>query len=120
MTDQHGLPGALPVREPLDGAGARVHYLDEGSGPPILVFPREILASRPFLDELQRALPAVTDRPALLVWPTKDPVFGDRERKRREELFPKHSTVLLEGANHYIQEDSSEEIVTAIRDWSPG
>jgi pimeloyl-ACP methyl ester carboxylesterase len=48
------------------------------------------------------------------------PVFGDRERKRWEELFPNHQTVLLKGANHYIQEDSPDEIVTAIRDWSAG
>jgi haloalkane dehalogenase len=67
---------------------------------PIHVFPREILASRPFLAELQRALPTVTDRPALLLWPTKDPVFGARERKRWEGLFPNHRTVMLDGPLH--------------------
>jgi haloalkane dehalogenase len=85
---------------------------------PIHVFPREILASRPFLAELQRALPAVTDRPALLLWPTKDPVFRARERKRWEGLFPNHRTVMLDGAGHYIQEDAPEQIVAAIRDWT--
>jgi haloalkane dehalogenase len=84
---------------------------------PLYVFPREILASRPFLAEIERGLPALTDRPALLVWPTKDVAFREPERRRWEQLFPNHSTVMLDGAGHYIQEDAGEQIITAIRDW---
>jgi haloalkane dehalogenase len=88
---------------------------------PTAVFPREILASRPFLADIERQLPQLSDRPALIVWPTKDVAFGDRERRRWEELFPDHRTVLLEGAGHYVQEDAPDEIVTAIEGWrSPG
>ena len=86
---------------------------------PMHVFPREILGSRPFLAEIERGLAAVADRPALLVWPTKDIAFRERERQRWEELFPNHRTVMLEGAGHYIQEDSPDEIVAAISAWSP-
>lgn len=85
---------------------------------PLHVFPREILASRPFLAEIERGLPALADRPALLVWPTKDIAFRDPERRRWEQTFPNHRTVVLEGAGHYIQEDAPEEIVAAIRSWS--
>jgi haloalkane dehalogenase len=85
---------------------------------PLHVFPREILASRPFLAEIERGLPALADRPALLVWPTKDIAFRDPERRRWEEIFPNHRTVVLDGAGHYIQEDAPEEIVSAIRSWS--
>jgi haloalkane dehalogenase len=85
---------------------------------PIHVFPREILASRPFLAEIERGLPALADRPALLLWPTKDIAFRDPERRRWEEIFPNHRTVLLEGAGHYIQEAAPEKIVAAIREWS--
>jgi haloalkane dehalogenase len=81
------------------------------------VFPREILASRPFLADLEHRLAQLSDRPALIVWPTKDVAFRDREQRRWEKLFPDHHTVLLEGAGHYIQEDAADEIVTAIRDW---
>jgi len=84
---------------------------------PTAVFPREILASRPFLAEIERGLPALRDRPALIVWPTNDVAFGDRERRRWEQLFPDHTTVSLEGAGHYIQEDAPEEIVAAIKEW---
>jgi len=88
---------------------------------PTAVFPREILASRPFLADIERRLARLSDRPALIVWPTKDVAFGDRERRRWEELFADHRTVLLEGAGHYIQEDAADEIVAAIRGWrSPG
>ena len=86
---------------------------------PMHVFPREILGSRPFLAQIERGLPALRDRPALIVWPTKDVAFRNRERARWEELFPNHLTVTLEGAGHYIQEDAPEEIVAAIRDWAP-
>ncbi len=86
---------------------------------PMHVFPREILRSRPFLAEVERGLETLADRPALLVWPTRDIAFRDRERRRWEQLFPDHRTVVLEGAGHYIQEDSPEEIVAAITAWKP-
>jgi haloalkane dehalogenase len=84
---------------------------------PIAVLPREILRSRPFLAEVERGLPSLRDRPALIVWPTGDVAFREGERKRWEEVFPNHETVLLEGAGHYMQEEAPEEIVAAIRDW---
>ena len=83
------------------------------------VFPREILGSRPFLAEIERGLPQLRSRPALLVWPTKDMAFKEPERKRWEQIFPNHRTVILDGAGHYIQEDAPEEIVAAIRDGPP-
>jgi haloalkane dehalogenase len=85
---------------------------------PLHVFPREILASRPFLAEIERGLAALTNRPALLVWPTKDIAFRDRERRRWEEIFTNHHTVVLDGAGHYIQEDAADEIVSAIGSWT--
>lgn len=84
---------------------------------PVHVFPREILGSRPLLAEIERGLTALADRPALIVWPDKDVAFRDPERRRWEEIFPDHRTVMLEGAGHYIQEDAPEEIVSAISDW---
>jgi haloalkane dehalogenase len=87
---------------------------------PLHVFPRQILASRPFLAEIERDLPKLSDRPALILWPTKDIAFREPERKRWEEIFPNHRTVILQGAGHYIQEDAADEIVSAIRAWDPG
>jgi haloalkane dehalogenase len=84
---------------------------------PIHVFPREILASRPFLAEIEQRLTTLSERPALLVWPTKDIAFRDPERKRWEQVFSNHQTVILKDAGHYIQEDAADEIVSAIRAW---
>jgi haloalkane dehalogenase len=90
-------------------------FLTPASRWPTAVFPREILASRPFLADLERRLPELRDRHALIVWPTRDVAFRERELRRWEELFPNHRTVILEGAGHYIQEDAPSEIVAAIR-----
>ncbi len=86
---------------------------------PAAVFPREILRSVDFLADVERGLPKLRDRPALLVWPTKDIAFRDAERRRWESVFPDHRTILLEGAGHYIQEEAPDEIVAAIRAWAP-
>jgi haloalkane dehalogenase len=85
---------------------------------PVRVFPREILGSRDFLAEVERGLEALRDRPALLVWGTKDVAFRAPERRRWEQQFTDHRTVLLDGAGHYIQEDAADEIVAAIIEWN--
>jgi haloalkane dehalogenase len=84
---------------------------------PTAVFPREILGSRSFLAEIERRLPRLRGRPALIVWPTRDVAFRRRELRRWEQLFPDHRTVPLTGAGHYIQEDAADEIVAAIGGW---
>jgi haloalkane dehalogenase len=71
------------------------------------------------LAEINDGLPSLSDRPALIIWPTSDIAFREPERKRFETLFPTHRTVLLEGAGHYMQEDAAAEIVTAITDFVP-
>jgi haloalkane dehalogenase len=84
---------------------------------PVAVLPREILAATPMLTEIELGLLGFADRPALIVWPDRDPAFRDRERRRWEGTFREHRTVMLRGAGHYIQEDAAGEIVEAIRAW---
>lgn len=93
-------------------------FSTEESRLPIQVFAREIMRSRPFLAEVERGLPALGDRPALLVWPTHDPAFKEAERRQWERIFPRHRTVPLKNAGHYIQEDAAQEIVDAIGEWA--
>ena len=78
---------------------------------PVAVFPKQIIAATPWLEEVERNIP---QRPALIVWPTKDQAFRERERRRWEALLPDHRTVPLEGAKHYIGEDAPREIVDAV------
>jgi haloalkane dehalogenase len=84
---------------------------------PVHVFPREILASRPFLTDIAAALPGLADRPVLIAWADRDVAFRDTERRRWEATFPDHQTVILKGAGHYLQEDAAADVVAAIRDW---
>lgn len=87
---------------------------------PLWVLPREILCSAASLATIEAQLPVLRDRPALIVWPTRDPAFGERERRRWEATFPNHQRRILTGAGHYIQEDAAREIVLAIRAWNRG
>jgi haloalkane dehalogenase len=82
---------------------------------PMHVFPRAIIGETDWLREVESGLASLSDRPALIVWPTRDQAFGDGERERFEQIFSDHRTVTLEGAGHYIGEDSPDEIVAALR-----
>jgi len=84
---------------------------------PMVVFPREIRASAAYLAEVEAGLARLRDRPVLIVWGTADIAFRAQERKRFERLFPRHRTVVLERAGHYIQEDAPEDIIAAIEAW---
>jgi haloalkane dehalogenase len=82
------------------------------------VFPKAIIGETPWLREVERGLAALDDRPALILWPTRDPAFRDGERERWENTFTDHRTVTLDGAGHYIGEDAPAEIVAALREWN--
>jgi haloalkane dehalogenase len=83
---------------------------------PMHVFPRAIIGETAWLREVESGLKSLDDRHALILWPTRDQAFRDRERKRWEEVFFDHRTELLEGAGHYIGEDAAGEIVAALRE----
>jgi haloalkane dehalogenase len=79
-------------------------------------FPRQILAARPWLGELERRVAQrLADKPVQLVWGMKD--FGFPATKtvpRIRRTFRNLALVELPNANHFIQEDAPEEISQAI------
>lgn len=81
------------------------------------VLPREILASRALLAEVEAGLNKLRHLPALIVWGARDFAFRPAERSRFEQLFPDHTRVDLPGAGHFIQEDAPEQIAQAVRTW---
>jgi haloalkane dehalogenase len=87
---------------------------------PTHVFPRELLAARPFLEEVERGLERLRELPALICFSDGDPVFGEAERERFAQAFPNHRSVTIADAGHYLQEDAPEEIADAIAAWHPG
>lgn len=78
--------------------------------------PRQIIAARPWLAELEASVEErLSGKPVLLVWGMRD--MGFRPRKflpRMRRTFPDHRLVELPGAKHYIQEDAPSEIAAAI------
>ena len=84
---------------------------------PTWVLPRALLRSRAYLAGVEAQLPRLAHLPALIVWGDRDPAFRERERRRFERRFPRHRTVVLPGAGHYIQKDAAGDIVAAIESW---
>jgi haloalkane dehalogenase len=82
---------------------------------PAAIAPRQLVAASGYLAELEAAVRALGDRPALIVWGQRDFAFRQAARQRFEKLFPDHQTVLLPGASHFLQEDAGEQIASEIR-----
>ncbi len=81
------------------------------------VFPKDITAARTFLADLEDGLPSLADMPTLIVWGDADVAFRAKERCRWEALLPRHHTVVLSGAGHYLQSDAPTEFADTISAW---
>ncbi|MDQ4090294.1 MAG: alpha/beta fold hydrolase [Actinomycetota bacterium] len=84
---------------------------------PTYLFPREILASRDFLGEVEADLTRLAHLPVLIAWAAKDVAFRDAERRRFEAALPHHRSIVFERAGHYLQEDVPEELASEIESW---
>ena len=82
---------------------------------PAVIAPRQLVAASPYLAEVQASLHTLADRPALIVWGTKDFAFREANRRRFEAAFPNHRTVLFDDASHFLQEDAGERIAEAFK-----
>lgn len=87
---------------------------------PVRVFPREIFAAKPFLQQIEAGLPRLADLPTLLLWADRDVAFKDAERRRWQQLLGNRTDHTLTGAGHYWQDDAGEEAVEVIRKWWDG
>lgn len=84
---------------------------------PSAIFPKDILEAKEFLADLERGLPSLADMPALIVWGDADIAFRANERRRWETILPRHDTVVLAGAGHYLQSDAPTDFANAIAGW---
>jgi haloalkane dehalogenase len=112
--------GALRLRRRPLTPGEREHYLRPFPTPaarrPTWTFARHVTS--PLLArEVEPALERLGDRPALLVWGERDPVFRLRDRDRLARALPHAISETLAGAGHFIQDDAPEEIAAAIARW---
>jgi haloalkane dehalogenase len=81
------------------------------------VFPREIVAGRDFLRDVEQGLPKLAGKPALILWPDSDRGFSDADLRRWQGLFPGARTVHLPRTGQFIDEDAPDDVASAIRAW---
>ena len=90
-------------------------WRDPARRAPAAIGPKQLIAAADYQTEVEANLPKIADRPALIVWGTKDFAFGAGERKRFEATFPNHRTILYDNASHFLQEDVGERIAEAFK-----
>ncbi|MBI5626011.1 MAG: alpha/beta fold hydrolase, partial [Nitrosomonadales bacterium] len=78
------------------------------------VFPKQIVASTPWLAQIWSKISALRDKPALFVWGMKDIAFREKELQRWLSAFPNSQTVRLDTVGHFVQEEAPEELANAV------
>lgn len=58
---------------------------------------------------------ALAEKPALMLWGTKDPIFGEAALARFEALFPNHSTRQFPQSGRFVPEESPKSAFEEIR-----
>lgn len=97
---------------------AHAHYLralgDPADRTGCMVFPKQIVGSTPWLGRIWNGLPALSGKPALIVWGMQDIAFRAKELRRWESVFPRARVVRLDAVGHYVQEEAPDELGAAI------
>jgi haloalkane dehalogenase len=78
------------------------------------VFPKQIVASTPWLGRLWDKIPTLSSKPILIVWGVKDIAFREKELKRWERTFPAARSIRLRAVGHYVQEEAPAELAAAV------
>jgi pimeloyl-ACP methyl ester carboxylesterase len=82
-------------------------------------YPGQITAATDYFREVDANLPRLVDKPALILWPLRDPGSGADDRERFEAIFPKHRTIELRDASHFFFEDAADVIISEVRSFVP-
>lgn len=78
------------------------------------VFPKQIVASTPWLAQLWSKIAILKDKPTLFVWGMKDVAFREKELLRWQDALPNSHTVRLPTVGHFIPEEAPEELGQAV------
>lgn len=78
------------------------------------VFPKQIIASTPWLGGIWDKLATLKDTPTLFVWGMKDVAFRDKELQRWQAALPNSRTLKLPTVGHYVAEEAPEELGAAV------
>lgn len=81
------------------------------------VLPRELVAAKAYLRQVESNLARLVAKPTLLLWPDSDAGFGANELRRWQSIFPAARSVVLSRAGQFIDEDAPEDVAAAIVEW---
>jgi haloalkane dehalogenase len=79
-----------------------------------VVLPKQIVSATPWLGRLWSRMPALADKPILIVWGMKDIAFREEELRRWETVFSKAHPVRLPTVGHFVQEEAPQELARAV------
>lgn len=83
----------------------------------IAVFPREVVGSSEWLDELWAQRARIAAKPALVVWAMKDPAFRKKAIERWRGLLEDHRLERQHGIGHYVAEEMGHRLSPLIADF---
>ena len=78
------------------------------------VFPKQIIASSPWLETLWGEREKLKDIPALLMWGMKDIAFRKNELETWKNVFNTKKIYEFEGIGHFVQEEKGAELCPLI------
>jgi haloalkane dehalogenase len=78
------------------------------------VFPKQIVASTPWLGRLWERIDVLKEKPVLIAWGMKDIAFREKELKVWEQALPTAQTVRLATVGHFVQEEAPDELAAAV------
>jgi haloalkane dehalogenase len=81
---------------------------------PTWVFPRRIIESGKFLDELSKKLPRIINKKAILFWGEKDVIFPAPVKEEWKRILKNFTEVSLPEASHFFQEEEPDQIAQEI------
>jgi haloalkane dehalogenase len=100
---------------------AHDHYLralpDAAARKGCYIFPKQIVASTPWLEKLWNGIGALKDKPTLFVWGMQDVAFREKELLRWQSALPHAHTVKLPGVGHFVQEEAPQELGSAVAEF---
>jgi haloalkane dehalogenase len=86
----------------------------------ILTLFRDLYVQEGYMREVEQGLKQqLKDLPVLLMYSENDAARKAGFMSRFEEIFPDHRSVVIEGEQHFPHEGAPEEMIAAIREWSP-
>lgn len=94
------------------------HYLQPLADPEdrqgCAVFPKQILGSTAWLQNLWDQRDRLRAKPKLIVWGMKDIAFRQQELRRWQRAFPEAQVVRLDAVGHFVQEEAPVALGAAL------